>query len=423
MEAIFPTDTGISGAFMLGWRRRPGSAAGPDSIERAASVIIKRTYDIVGADVVGQTGTLSPASDAFEIFERDLPGDVLANGDFGAGLDGWTTTGGAVASILEEVVDGEPNPRLRVGRTGAGTVRRSADLGRAVRDRRFGFALQARGSAVFANPGPQLLAALGGGGLAVIAAAETEPPGSDLTTTLQTLSAAGSADAGHAGDTLTVSLPAAGSNDQEVTYDDVTLTTIEYEGDLVPFKPEGDLVVIADAEPVPTAIRVNGVLRLQQPLGSTDLTGLGWEARVGTPRETEPGNFAAMTQALPDDFDNRYYNGYRRDRRQVASLPYLQPGDTVEIERAGGVTYRFALPATRVSAVHAYYRGEGQDDPCLWRRRTLTLALDTLVIEPDRDRAYAVWRAAWPYVEDPLRPERPLPEGDNRQLTVELDEG
>ncbi len=179
METIFPSDTGYRGAFLLGWRRRPGSAVGPDNIERTASLIVKRTYDIVGADVAGQTGNLVPADDALEVFERDLPGDLLENGDFADGLAGWSTTGGAAASILEDIVDGEPNPRLRVTRSGAGTVRRSAGLGRALRDQRFGFSVQARGSTGFANPGPAILAASGGG---TIATADTDPPGGDLAT-------------------------------------------------------------------------------------------------------------------------------------------------------------------------------------------------------------------------------------------------
>ena len=415
METIFPTETGFRGAFLLGWRRRPGSAVGPDNIERTAAVIVKRTYAIIGADVAGETGSLSPAGDPLDVFERDLPGDLLANGDFADGLAGWSTTGGATASILEEIVDGEPNPRLRVTRSGAGTVRRNAGLGRMLRDQRFGFSVQARGSEPFANPGPAILAASGGGS---IATAQTDPPGGDLTTTLQTLSIADQAGSGLAGETLTVSLPTSGADDQEVIYDDVAVTWTEYEGDLVPFKPEGDLIVLADAPPVPAAIRVNGSVRMQQPGGVSDMTSLAWEPRVGGPRESEPGDFAGMTQSLPDAFDNTYYNGYRRDARQVAPLPYLQPGDTVEIEREGGDLYRFALPDTRLSAVHAYYRGDGDDDPCLWRRRTLDLALDTLVVEPDRDRAYAVWRAAWPYLEDPLTSGRALPEGDNRQLAV-----
>jgi hypothetical protein len=185
---------------------------------------------------------------------------------------------------------------------------------------------------------------------------------------------------------------------------------------MVAEKPEADLIVVADAPPLPLTLAVNGVVQLSQAaLAPRELTGLGWEDRQTDPRKAEGGDFAALTQDLPDAFSNSYYNGYRRDRRQVAAIAYLTPGDQILLTRDAGPDYGFTLPPDTPVAVQDWFVGDGLDDPCLWRSRAIPLVLDTLVIEPDRHRAYTVWRAAWPPVFDPAVPPELL-----RRVTVTL---
>ena len=274
METIFPDADGVSGAFLLGWRRRPGSAVGSDSIEQVVTVIVKRAYAVAASASDPAAGSLTPDPAGPAIFEGDQP-------------------------------------------TGA--------------------------------------------------------------------------------------------------------VVVDYESDLVADKPEGDLVVIVETPPAPLQVSVNGTVRMSQAAQAVPtLTGLGWEPRVDTEREDEGGDFLAMTQPLPDDFQNLYYNGYRRAFNQGGPVPHPLPGDEVEIERVGGGRYGFTLPTAAPGLRHAWYVGEGVDDPALWRSRTVPFALDTLVVEPDRDVAYAVWRAVWPVDLDPDGT-GPIPLDANRRLTVTLE--
>jgi hypothetical protein len=274
METIFPEADGVSGAFLLGWRRRPGSAAGPDSIEQVITVVVKRAYSVTASASDPAAGGLTPDAGGPVIFEADQPGSVPS--------------------------------------------------------------------------------------------------------------------------------------------------TVGYESDLVAYKPQGDLIAIADAPPAPLSISVNGTVRMSQATEAVPtLTGLGWEPRVGGTRAAEGGDFLALDQALPDGFENTYYNGYRRAFDQGGPVPYLAPGDQIDVERAGGGRYGFTLPTEVPALRHQWFVGEGVDDPSLWRGRNQPMALDTLVVEPDRDAAYAVWRAVWPVDLDPDGT-GPVPLGDNRRLTVTL---
>jgi hypothetical protein len=197
---------------------------------------------------------------------------------------------------------------------------------------------------------------------------------------------------------------------------------IRYESDLVAYKPEADLIVLPSVAPVPLSVAVDGTIRMLQPAGLPPLPdGLAWEGKVDTPRAGDGGDFSVRTQKLPDVFDNRYFNGYRRDRRQGSSVPYPPAGATIAILREDGATFGFRLPASAPLLRHDWYVGHGKDDPALWLRRDVPLALDTLVVEPDSNHAYAVWRAAWPKAFDPGG--GAIPEAANRRVVVTLAEG
>lgn len=194
------------------------------------------------------------------------------------------------------------------------------------------------------------------------------------------------------------------------------------ESDLVAYKPRGDLVVIAAAPPEPLSVAVNGVVRMQQPGPPPPpvLTGLAWEPRTGAARLAEGGDFLAMTQALPDAFENTFYNGHRRNAVVGGPVRYLQPGDQVVIERAGSVRTAFTVPAAVPQLRHDWYVGQGVDDPALWRRRTQAFDLDTLVVHFAPAVAYLVWRAVWPVTLDPDG-HGPIPFDANRRITVTLE--
>jgi len=410
METTFPEADGASGAFLLAWRRRPGSAVGPDSIEQVVTVVLKRAYTVTASAGDPASGSLTPDAAGPQIFQGDQPASILANGGFADGLAGWSTTGGAEATAVEGGV--------ALGRSGgAGDLRRTASLGRQLRGRTVRLVVEAAAEAGLAPVLPVLaqgatLSTEGEGPAAF--PAQTDPP-TLLSTFLDF-------DETAAATSVSARLRTLGADGDMVTYANALVTTVDYESDLVAFKPQGDLIVIADTPPVPLSVSVNGTVRMSQAAEAVPtLTGLAWEPRAGTTREAEGGDFLAMTQALPDDFQNIYYNGYRRAFDQGGPVPFLAPGDEIEVGRAGGDRYGFTLPTEAPALRHQWYVGEGVDDPCLWRGREVPFALDTLVVEPDRDVAFAVWRAVWPVDLDPDGT-GPIPLDANRRLTVTLED-
>ncbi len=52
-----------------------------------------------------------------------------------------------------------------------------------------------------------------------------------------------------------------------------------------------------------------------------------------------------------------------------------------------------------MTAQFRYHRGSGADDERYWRSQNVPMHLDTLVIEPEIDRCYAVWRGVWNFDE------------------------
>lgn len=304
---------------------------------------------------------------------------------------------------------------VQLDRAGAGDIRQTAVFGRQLRDRGFGVAIKAEAAAGLAQPRPLIVASS-----STVAQVDAGVfPGAEDSQPVD-LGAYGRASAAVTATSLSARYPTLDIDDEIVTYSEAAVTTVEYESDLVPFKPEADLIVIADAPPLPISISVNGTVRFsQESLVPQELTGLGWEDRMDTPREAEGGDFEAMTQALPDDFENSYYNGYRRDRRQGGAVPFLHAGDEVALTLDGGALYGFTLPADVPALRHAWFTGAGKDDPCLWKYRDVAMVLDTLVIEPDRDHAYVVWRACWSVDEDPDGG-GPIPFENNREAVVSL---
>lgn len=199
-------------------------------------------------------------------------------------------------------------------------------------------------------------------------------------------------------------------------------TVFRYEHDLVPFKPYADVIVLGDAEPpngdrsklwqfvleTGTGIKMK---KSYQPDDFPTKTIFGWAVRGETPRLEQAGdtnNFDPKTMNLPKDFQNLFYNGFDRTTEflddndkpfQPIGLPYLNDGMklTIRSERPNAdppivKSFEVRLPASRPSAVLTKLDEAGQRVV-----KKVSLALDTLIIEPKSDRYMVVWRGFWPF--------------------------
>jgi hypothetical protein len=185
------------------------------------------------------------------------------------------------------------------------------------------------------------------------------------------------------------------------------------EHDLAPYKKESDIFVLEYAA-TSGVVRVNGAVWLQDLSMSSDQKALfGWEPRVDSVREGEAGTFSTDANdyppewpvpagepgkdPLPPNFDNAFYNGYRRGAHIAHTPSYLTSTDLIEIERNGSIDYAFRLYGETIAATCRYYGGSGPDLETRWKRLDVPMRLDTLVIEPELDRCAAVWRGVWDY--------------------------
>lgn len=408
MNITSPDLPGLSSAFLLGQRRRPGSGVGSGNTEEVIAIILKRAYTIEPSDSDPALGRLVPRADGPEIFEADQPGGFLSNGNFADGLNGWLETGGARAAIGDKSV-----AVLREG--SVGDLRRNASFGRTLRDREIGFFVKAQADTGLGLPTVSLSAsgephsADDPGG--VFPAPDKQPV---LISGVAQFSGAVSSS------TLSIRLGTMPGDGDSVTFREASLSGVVYESDLVPFKPEADLIVIADQDPVPLSVAVNGTVRMsQEAFAARPLTGLGWAARTQNPRKAEAGDFGSPpSPSQPDDFQNSFFNGYRRDRRQGGPVPYLQDGDAVGLIDNDGDLYGFTLTTGTPRGTHSWFVGEGEDNQCWWREREVDFVLDTLVIERDRNQAYAVWRSVWPAAFVPPGGGGPVPVADNRGVAI-----
>jgi hypothetical protein len=196
-------------------------------------------------------------------------------------------------------------------------------------------------------------------------------------------------------------------------------TVIRYEHDLVAFKPEGDLIILdfqVESQTNPSdkiSLTVNNKKRLQRPWNKNNLIPallFGWESRMRKEeelqegeREADAGTFSdkeppPADNPLPDNFVNRFFNGYSRQHAKLKPMPYLRPKDQIKITRSEDINvYGFTLPTEDFSATYYYYNGVGPDNETNWHRKSIQMNIDTLVIEPKLNRCYTVWRGVWPF--------------------------
>jgi len=417
METVFTTDAGYAGFLLVGFRKIP---AAPTETQRVGTAVLKRTYDVQFTGVSTLNGTLTPAEDALPVFvqdQRDMEeqtGNLVMNGDFETVQDGhlvgWQAESGANIGQVEEPssagnhlmqVTGDPERRITQ------TISFPAPLG----GHEFALLFTAWATAV-TSVTAQL--EVGGTTLCTInATLETTEKGHYI--------ARGQWPASVAGTEMVVVLETADSAGPTVFYDDVTVfSLIRYEHDLAPFKPEGDVVVLDFVDVTgQCSLWVDGALRLRRTLGGDEFHMFGWASRSEGERGDQVGTFSDNPAAYPpewppsiplkdplvDDFDNRFYNGYDREALQEAGLsqlPYLGASDLIRIVRPGpSDDYAFRLGSETITAHYEFYSGTGPDRESYWQRRSVPVNLDTLVIEPEQNRCYTVWRGLWNYDDHP----------------------
>jgi hypothetical protein len=214
--------------------------------------------------------------------------------------------------------------------------------------------------------------------------------------------------------------PAAEAEDV-LTADETVGDVVRRESDVVPFKPESDVVVLGFAGRAGQhSLRVDGQDRLSRVVGppappAPDL--FGWEPRTDSPREEESGTFsdraedyppewpledpASPRNPLPADFSNRFFNGYLRSAAVGAArpFPHLPAAAQIHIVRPAPPgedhDYRFGLAGDAPQGTLHHHEGPGPDDERGWTRRPVPLLADTLVIDPERNRCVLVWRGLW----------------------------
>jgi hypothetical protein len=425
METIFPTGTGYAAMFLVSVRQNPAS---PADVQRTGTIVLKRTYTINPI-----TQTVTPDSDALPVFLQDQPANLLLNSDFESPL--FDKEGKPIDWLPENVaIAAFPDPHdaqfkwLQVTGTPAGRVVQTLTFDHPLGGRTFTFCLEASASATTQIQNVQLEADGNSGG--TVSLCTLEPSVTSVTPTMATKQRSGVWPAELEATAMHVVLRPASTTGVTIWYDNVQVeersyetvynpaTTLLYEHDLAAYKPEGDLIVLGYAGAAGSnnsrVVRVNGTTYLSRTLPSTlppEKSLFGWEPRVGSPRTMQAGSYDPLPQdPLPPNFDNRFYNGYRRDAAH-APLAYFLATAQIEIERGGSVTYRFRMAEDTATANYFTYRGTGPDDEDHWQQTSVPMHLDTLVIEPERNRCYAVWRGVWPYDD--------RPEDSYRRLIVE----
>jgi hypothetical protein len=403
METIFPTDPGFAGFFLAGNRKFPDSAGTGGSTALAGTVVIKRSYQVhpdhTASATDPVTGFLTPADEAVEVYQEDFPAGLVKDGDFKAGTANWTANSGAFLHLIENDPDSQKTlPYLQVTGEPNRKVTQVVNFPRRLGGRAFTLSFRAK-SDVPTTVTTQLVS-----GATVICSTLH-----NLTTVWTPFPSSGTWPASLGASSFRVELATASAAGRKVFYDDVVVSAALFEHDMAAYKPEGDIIVVVGSSSAPLRLWVNGVLRLSSPGG---VEGFGWQPRSADPRKQDAGSSPAPAGSpLPGDFNNRYFNGYRRAAR-VGSMPHLAPGDRVALERDDGSFYRFRLGGESLTAQYAYFRGTGADKDTRWLWQPLTMRIDTLVIEPDSNRCYLVWRGSWRFEDQPV--------DRYRQLKVEV---
>lgn len=415
MEARFTTAKGYAGMFLLGHRKD-----GAQVTERTGTVVLKRTYDVDPTN-----GRLSPSAQTLPVFTQDRPDNFVLNGDFemsqaelGEGEKnpskpgGWREDGATAELAPQQGLNNSSALKLTgpLNSRVTQTILFDEPLG----GRLFTFSFSARYARE--TNSTTTPANITGVQLETDGSAPICVHNATLSTAATRYALTGTWPAALEAKQMRVVLRASAVAERIVFYDDVQVeergyatrwdakTVLRYEHDLAAFKPEGDLVVVGLTDVASlTRASVDGVTWFERlvPPGAREKALFGWQSRQTPPRKDEMGTFPSNPQAytladpLPAQFLNRFYNGYRRDAAKLSRIPYFPPAANVLLDRSGGSDYRVMLGGEAVSTAFYVYEGAGPDDEQAWGREDVPMNLDTLVIEPEANRCYAVWRGVW----------------------------
>jgi hypothetical protein len=192
------------------------------------------------------------------------------------------------------------------------------------------------------------------------------------------------------------------------------------ESDLVPFKPEADIIVPGfTATSASCQIRVNGDVWLERTNTRADDKSLfGWEPRLNSynnsGRKELLGDVSEDPASYPPEwpvrdprkdplpgganpFDNRFFNGFLRKARARSPIPYVPDGANLTVQRSGASDLFIDLPPTGVTAryfVEDPIQGVREED---WNAHGVVMNLDTVIVEPDRGRLSTFWRGTWDF--------------------------
>lgn len=207
------------------------------------------------------------------------------------------------------------------------------------------------------------------------------------------------------------------------------------EADLAPYKPVSDVVVegfLDGLDLTGAEIRVDGSgwLARSEPDPALDAIYLadrhrhlfGYHPRALSPRQGEAGNplSAPVPDPLePEDFplrdtaelenvagySNRALNYHRRGggfSATAAVSAAFVAGQRVTVRKAGAEALSVTLTHPALTALYRTWCGTGPDKPPHWTRVRLgAMRADTLILRPDTGRAEVIWRAVWPWADEP----------------------
>lgn len=207
------------------------------------------------------------------------------------------------------------------------------------------------------------------------------------------------------------------------SYNCVQYSTASYQADIAVYKPYADLIVRNYYTPGDScSVHVTADGAAEQlwfsrsgDVGNNPETGMpdpdllrhmfGWENRGLAPRRAlaakqdseDPEKFKPPAQSPV--FDNAFFNCYRRNFAQTDNpAQTFSRGSRVRISRTGHSPLQFTLGNEQISARLLLADKKHPDKKRYWCRHHITnIRADTLVVSPDEQRAYMLWRGIWPY--------------------------
>ena len=444
METRFPSETGFRGFFLVSFRKNPGN---PAQTQRTGTVVLKRTYDIDPVAAV-----LMPSAEIFPIFIQDQLDNFVINSDFNSSDDNdnlyfWQPDQ-PVTIEADDDPDNNKNYFLQVTGTANGRVVQTLKFKEPLGGRRFWLSFSAKSDNTTARienvqleSNSHIICALS----------------ADLTDTMSRFYVNGTWPSDLQTTEMNVVLRMATTSSRTVFYNNIQVEerehltvwdpnpTLRYENDLAAFKPEGDVIVPGFTDVAGLCrVKVDGVTWLQRNVkfnGAREKSMFGWEPRINKEeyqelRQKKAGGYSPNPDNYPLEwpftdpvrdplpggpgdprvdsdhppFENIFYNGYCRTASRLSEMPYLPVSARILIERDNGSDYGFTLPGDTLSANYYYYKGTGLDKEDNWQSKSVSMNLDTLVIEPEKNRCYMIWRGVWPFDEHY--------EGDYRKLEV-----